>query len=143
MWRKILLSVGIVILFVAGIEIFNAYKHKNLKNDNQNIVKNETEISTRYVTDDCINEWGDYSKTIENEIKEVGQSLSDENKHYILKKENDLINIYYINENKEEILYRATDISTKYLDEKDVKGLEKGIDAYGIQEVNQILEDYE
>ena len=51
--------------------------------------------------------------------------------------------MYYINEKGEEILYRVTDISTKYLGEEDVKELQEGINVVGIQELNQLLEDFE
>ena len=142
MWKKILLSTGLIIILIAGIEIFNIKKEEEIDNTN-NIVKNETEISKIYVKDDCLNEWEDYSKTIQNEIKETSQSLNDENRHYILREKEGLINVYYINENKEEILYRVTDISTKYLGEDDIKELKVGIEVVGVQQLNQLLEDFE
>ena len=143
MWKKILLSIGLIILLVVGIEIFNVSKNKENKVENTNIVQNETEISSEYVTDDCVNEWEDYSKTVQEEIKETGQNLNDENKQYILRENDGFINVYYINEKGEEILYRVTDISTKYLGEEDVKELQEGINVVGIQELNQLLEDFE
>lgn len=142
MWKKILLSTGLIIILIAGIEIFNIKKEEEIDNTN-NIVKNETEISKIYVKDDCLNEWEDYSKTIQNEIKETSQSLNDENRHYILREKEGFINVYYINENKEEILYRVTDISTKYLGEDDIKELKDGIEVVGVQQLNQLLEDFE
>ena len=143
MWKKILLSIGLIILLIVGIEIFNVSKNKENKVENTNIVQNETEISSEYVTDDCVNEWEDYSKTVQEEIKETGQNLNDENKHYILRENDGFINIYYLNENEEEILYKVTDISTKYLGDDDIKKLDDGIEVVGIQKVNELLEDYE
>lgn len=143
MWKKIMLSIGLMILLIIGIEIFNISKNKENKVENTNIVQNETEISSEYVTDECINEWEDYSQTVQEEIKETGQNLNDENKHYILRENDGFINVYYINEKNEEILYRVTDISTKYLGEDDVKELQEGINVVGIQELNQLLEDFE
>ena len=143
MWKKILLSIGLIILLIVGIEIFNISNNKEKKAENTNIVQNETEISSEYVTDDCVNEWEDYSKTVQEEIKETGQNLNDENKQYILRENDGFINVYYINEQGEEILYRVTDISTKYLGEEDVKELQEGINVVGIQELNQLLEDFE
>lgn len=143
MWKKILLSIGLIILLIVGIEIFNISNNKEKKAENTNIVQNETEISSQYVTDDCVNEWEDYSKTVQEEIKETGQNLNDENKQYILRENDGFINVYYINEKGEEILYRVTDISTKYLGEEDVKELQEGINVVGIQELNQLLEDFE
>lgn len=143
MWKKILLSIGLIILLIVGIEIFSVSQSKENKAENTNIVQNETEISSEYVTDDCVNEWEDYSKTVQEEIKETGQNLNDENKQYILRENDGFINVYYINEKGEEILYRVTDISTKYLGEEDVKELQEGINVVGIQELNQLLEDFE
>lgn len=142
MLRKILLSIGVVIALVAGIEIFNLFQNRKI-NDENNIVKNETELSSRYVLDDCVNEWEDYSKNVQNEIEETSGDLSDENKHYILKSENEIIKIYYINENGEEVLYRVTDISTKYLGDDDVNELKNGIEVIGSKNLNQLLEDFE
>ena len=143
MWKKILLSIGLIILLIVGIEIFSVSQSKENKAENTNIVQNEIEISSEYVTDDCVNEWEDYSKTVQEEIKETGQNLNDENKQYILRENDGFINVYYINEKGEEILYRVTDISTKYLGEEDVKELQEGINVVGIQELNQLLEDFE
>ena len=144
MWKKILSSIGLIIVLIVGIEIFNVSNNKEKKAENTNIVQNETEISSsEYVTDDCVNEWEDYSKTVQEEIKETGQNLNDENKQYILRENDGFINVYYINEKGEEILYRVTDISTKYLGEEDVKELQEGINVVGIQELNQLLEDFE
>lgn len=144
MWKKILLSIGLIILLIVGIEIFSVSQSKENKAENTNIVQNETEISSsEYVTDGCVNEWEDYSKTVQEEIKETGQNLNDENKQYILRENDGFINVYYINEKGEEILYRVTDISTKYLGEEDVKELQEGINVVGIQELNQLLEDFE
>ena len=142
MLRKILLSIGVMIVLIAGIEIFNFSKN-NQKNNENDIVKNETELSSRYVVDDCVNEWEDYSKNVQNEIEETSGDLSDENKHYILKSENEIIKIYYINENGEEVLYKVTDISTKYLGDEDVNELKNGIEVIGAQNLNQLLEDFE
>lgn len=143
MWKKILLSIGIIILIVIGVELYNLSKKGKEENQNTNIVKNETELSSKYVKDDCINEWADYSKSKEEEIKETSGSINDENRKYILKDDDAIIDVYYINENGEEILYKVTDISTKYLGESDVEELKRGIEVTGIQELNKILEDFE
>ena len=85
MWKKILISIGLIIILIASIEIFNISK-RNTNEEKNNIVENETEVSaSKYVKDDCLNEWEDYSKTVQNEIKETSSSLSDENRHYILR----------------------------------------------------------
>ena len=84
MWKKVFLSIGIIIILIVGIEIFN-WSQKKEAEDN-NIVKNEVNIlSSEFVNDDCVNEWEDYSKTVEEEIKETSSVLNDENRHYILR----------------------------------------------------------
>lgn len=142
MWRKILLSIILIIIFIGGIEIFYVSKREKM-NDTKNIVENETELSRKYVKDECLKEWEDYSKTVQNEIMETSQSLNDENRPYILREKDGFINVYYINESGEEILYRVTDISVKFLGEDDIKELKQGIEVIGTQKLNEMLEDFE
>lgn len=142
MWKKVFLSIGIIIILIVGIEIFNLSQKKEAEDNN--IVKNEVNIlSSEFVNDDCVNEWEDYSKTVEEEIKETSSVLNDENRHYILRAENEVVNIYYLNEDDEEILYKVTDVSIKYLSDEDRAELKKGIEVVGIEKMNQLLEDFE
>lgn len=142
MWKKILFSIILIIIFIGGIEFFYVSKREKM-NDTKNIVENETELSRKYVKDECLNEWEDYSKTVQNEIMETSQSLNDENRPYILREKDGFINVYYINESGEEILYRVTDISVKFLGEDDIKELKQGIEVIGTQKLNEMLEDFE
>ena len=142
MWKKVFLSIGIITILIVGIEIFNLSQKK--ESEDNNIVKNEVNIlSSEFVNDDCVNEWEDYSKTVEEEIKETSSVLNDENRHYILRAENEVVNIYYLNEDDEEILYKVTDVSIKYLSDEDRAELKKGIEVVGIEKMNQLLEDFE
>ena len=142
MWKKVFLSIGIIIILIVGIEIFNLSQKK--ESEDNNIVKNEVNLlSSEFVNDDCVNEWDDYSKTVEEEIKETSSVLNDENRHYILRAENEVVNIYYLNEDDEEILYKVTDVSIKYLSDEDRAELKKGIEFVGIEKMNQLLEDFE
>lgn len=144
MWKKISFVIAILIIFLIGVGLFiNAKKNETIEENEANLIENQTELSSKYVTDDCLNEWTDYSLTVQEELQEANQNLNDENRHYILRSKDNLIHVYYINEKEEEVLYRVTEISTKYLAEEDVKGLETGIDVYGVQELNQLLEDFE
>lgn len=142
MWKKILFSIILIIIFIGGIEFFYVSKREKM-NDTNNIVENETELSRKYVKDECLNEWEDYSKTVQNEIMETSQSLNDENRPYILREKEGFINVYYINESGKEILYRVTDISVKFLGEDDIKELKQGIEVIGTQKLNEMLEDFE
>ena len=145
MWKKNLLSVGLIIIIISGIEIFYFFKNKeqSIEDDNIDIIDNTTELSNQYVTDNCINEWSDYASVIEEETQEASQTLNDENRVYILRTQDDYINVYYINEKGEEVLYKVTDIYVGYLALEDIEQLEKGIEVQGTQELNQMLEDFE
>lgn len=144
MWKKFLLSICIVIILIIGIIIFNLYyKNSDNKTENENIIQNQIELSSQYVTDECTNEWKDYSLTVQEEIREASQNLSDKDKTYIAKAEDDYIKIYYINNKNEEILYKVTDIAVQYLGKDDVEKLKQGIQVKGMQELNQLLEDFE
>ena len=144
MWKKVLISVILIMIIIIGMRAFytNNQSKKN-ESDVENFVNNVEEISSEYVTDECLNEWRDYSLTIQDELKEASQNLNDENRTYIVKAEDNYIKIYYLNNNNEEILYRVTDIAVQYLGENDVEELKQGIRVVGLQELNQLIEDFE
>ena len=140
MWKKVILPIIITSIILIGILIFNFVKSKN--KDSEEKVKNEINIS-KFVTDECIDEWEDYSITIQDEINQASTTLTDENKTYILREKKGYINLYYINEKNEEILYKVTEISTQFLGEEDISKLKNGIAVRGLQSANQLLEDFE
>ena len=144
MWKKVLISAIFIMISIIGMRAFytNNQSKKN-ENDVENFVSQEEEISSEYVTDECSNEWKDYSLTVQEELKEASQNLNDENKTYIVKAEDNYIKVYYINNKNEEILYRVTDISIQYLGQNDVEELKQGIKVVGLQELNQLIENYE
>ena len=144
MWKRFLYLISLIIVLVLGIIMFKLNNRNNMdKSSIGKIENNEIDLSSEYVTDECVNEWKDYSLTVQEEIKEASQNISDENKTYIVKAEDDYIKVYYLNNNNEEILYKVTDIAIKYLGKSDVEKLEQGIKATGLQELNQLLEDFE
>lgn len=146
MWKKVFLSISIVVFFAVGISIYNSNtkgKAKEQLENNQNIVVDEKEELSKYVTDECIDEWEDYATYVEEEIKETGSLVLEEDRIYILRLKNDIIEVYYLSDNNEEILYKTTEISAKYLPEEDAKNLEKGIRVEGIESLNKLLEDFE
>lgn len=63
--------------------------------------------------------------------------------HYILRKKEDVIAIYKLDEEGKETLDELTGISVEYLTENDKMEIEKGIKVYGKEELNSMLEDYE
>ena len=142
MWRKIFISISFIILIILGIIVFNNIRDEK-SNTSENIVENEVEISSIYVKDDCLNEWADYAKTVEEELKQTSGNIDDNNKHYIVKEKDGNIVIYYINEKNEEVLYKVTDISIEYLSKEDIESLKQGIDVFGVQNLNSLIEDFE
>ena len=106
-------------------------------------MEEKQELLGKYITDECINEWNDYAVSVQEDLKVVNESLNDENRHYIIKEKDNFINVYYINENKEEVLYRVTEIGTEYLPKEDIQKLQDGIEVIGLQNLNLLLEDFE
>jgi len=141
MIKKVLLAISFIFILVIGIRI--VYTKKNSEQDDANTIEEVKQISKEYVTDDCENEWSDYRESVQERIQEAGKVINDENRIYLLKEEDNLIKVYYINEKQEEVLYKVTDISIEYLGEEDIKKLKEGIKVEGIQELNQLIEDFE
>ena len=63
--------------------------------------------------------------------------------HFVLREDNGKITVYKINENNEEEVYENTEISVEYLSETDKIKISEGIRVNGIEELNQLLEDFE
>ena len=63
--------------------------------------------------------------------------------HFVLKEDEGKITVYKINENNEEEVYEKTEISVEYLSETDKNKIREGIKVNGIEELNQLLEDFE
>ena len=143
MWKKVLLSISLIVVLIIGVELFYYFKDKRNDDENLNIVEEKQELLGKYITDECINEWNDYAVSVQEDLKVVNESLNDENRHYIIKEKDNFINVYYINENKEEVLYRVTEIGTEYLPKEDIQKLQDGIEVIGLQNLNLLLEDFE
>lgn len=65
------------------------------------------------------------------------------NQHFKIIIKDGKVNVYRLNNDKKEELYKITDISTEYLPETDIINLENGINVYGLDELNRYLEDLE
>lgn len=65
------------------------------------------------------------------------------NEHYVLKQKDDVIAVYKINEDGTENLEEMTGISIEYLTENDKLEIRDGIEVYGKEELNSVLENYE
>ena len=65
--------------------------------------------------------------------------------HFRLREENGNVIVYKILEDESEQIYEKTEISTEFLPETDLLKIksEKGIEVFGIEELNKVLEDFE
>ena len=78
-----------------------------------------------------------------NEIILYREFDSNCGQHFILRNDDGKITIYKINENNEEEVYEKTEISVEYLTETDKVEIQNGIRVNGIEELNQLIEDFE
>lgn len=63
--------------------------------------------------------------------------------HFKLRIEDGKIVIYIVNKDGSESLYEKTNISSEYLTETDLINMQDGLEIYGKEELNQIIEDFE
>ena len=78
-----------------------------------------------------------------NEIILYKEFDSNCGQHFILRNDDGKITIYKINENNEEDVYEKTEISVEYLTDTDKVEIQNGLRINGIEELNQLLEDFE
>ena len=63
--------------------------------------------------------------------------------HFKLKVEDGKVVVYIVNRDGTETLYEKTNISSEYLTETDLINMQDGLEIYGKEELNQIIEDFE
>ena len=63
--------------------------------------------------------------------------------HFKLKIENGKVVVYTVNNDETETLYEKTNISSEYLTETDLLNMQDGLEIYGKEELNQVIEDFE
>lgn len=63
--------------------------------------------------------------------------------HYKLKIEEGKVVVYIVNNDGTESIYQKTNISSEYLTETDLLNMQDGLEIYGEEELNQIIEDFE
>ena len=63
--------------------------------------------------------------------------------HFKLKVEDGKIVVYKENNDGSETLYEKTNISSEYLTEADLLNMQDGLEIYGKEELNQVIEDFE
>lgn len=74
-------------------------------------------------------------------LKKESRDSCDE--HFILKDKNGIVTVFKTDENGEEREYEITDISTEYLTDTDKINMKNGIEVNGVQNLNQLIEDFE
>ncbi len=78
-----------------------------------------------------------------NEIVLIKQIDDVCNEHYVLRLKNGTIAVYKIEKDNSEVLKQETGIGAEYLTISDQAKLEVGIEIYGKEKLNSVLEDYE
>lgn len=63
--------------------------------------------------------------------------------HFKLKIENGKVVVYIVNNYGTESVYEKTNISSEYLTDTDLVNMQDGLEIYGKEELNQIIEDFE
>lgn len=63
--------------------------------------------------------------------------------HFKLKVEDGKVVVYIVNKDGTESFYEKTDISSEYLTETDLINMQDGLEVYGKEELNKIIEDFE
>ena len=141
----IIIVLAIIIGFITYKIVSKQQKEIGLNEITQNIVEISelAEQNEDAVTDECLNEWDDYNEYIGKKVEEASNNLTEQDTHYLLKDVYGYIEVYYLDENNKEYLYKKTDISTDYLTEEDRDNLQVGIEVVEIEELNKMLEDFE
>ena len=147
--KKVLIWSIIILTIISGIIVYRLLNKKQKEygiNENTQNILEISEISEQNeeeVTDECLDEWDDYNEYISERVEEASNNISEKDTHYLLKDVYGYIEVYYLDENNKEYLYKKTDISTDYLSEEDIDDLQIGIEVVGIEALNKMLEDFE
>ena len=121
---------------------------KRYYNECQHTINEYIDVPQKLVNgteDDLKKEYQNWEiqKCSSNEIILYREFDSNCGQHFILRNDNGKITIYKINENNEEEVYEKTEISVEYLTETDKVEIQNGIRVNGVEELNQLLEDFE
>lgn len=142
-------TIGIVLIIAT---VFIIYRFASTKKENLSLNETSNNVieiskaedgSDEVVTDGCLEEWEDYSRYVGERIEEASNNYAEDDTHYLLKDVLGYIEVYYLGENNEEILYKKTTIPTAYLSQEDIEDLKVGIEVIGAEELNKTLEDFE
>ena len=98
------------------VEISAEYSNENSNINANEHLNEDTKLNTtaneEAVTDECLDEWDDYNEYISGRVEEASNNFSENDTHYLLKDVYGYIEVYYLDENNDEFLYKKTGIST-------------------------------
>lgn len=144
--KKLLIILITTIFLLIGILIVNKIINTNTEKKESNVITQEvgsTKTNNEAVTDDCADEWEDYNRYIGEKIEEASTNYSEDDTHYLLKDVWGYIEVYYLDDDNKEYLYKKTSIATDYLAQEDIDDLKIGIEVVGAEAMNKMLEDFE
>ena len=98
--------------------------------------------STKKEIEELYSEW-EVEEFSSNSIMLSQENNSICNGHYVLKLDDDTVDVYHINSNGEEELYQVTGIYMDYLTSEDIANLKDGIYIYGKENISSVIEDFE
>lgn len=109
-------------------------KYSNISNDLVN--KTENELKEIY------NEWT-VEKFASNEVVLCKECEGFCGEHYVVRDKEGQVVIYEVLESGEEVEMERTDIATDYLTEVDKIDMRNGMEVFGKDNLNQLIEDFE
>lgn len=110
------------------------FEYKELPNELMNLSKQEVED---YYEEYEVEEFEDNTLILSKEINGLC------NDHFLLKLQDEHIEIYKLNSDGSYSLHQTTEITKEYLPAEDIEKLEEGIYIYGEGMINASLEDFE
>lgn len=143
--KTLILIISTIGIFLISFIILLTNKTNMLSQKEKEIENNNIEISEQEeeVTDECLDEWDDYNKYIGEKIEEASNNLTEDDTHYLIKDVWGYIEVYYLDDENNEYLYKKTTIATDYLSQEDIDDLKIGIEVVGTEAMNKMLEDFE
>ena len=159
MKKSAILMFLMIIICITGIVLGVLIFHK--KSDKKIAMQENKNNTQENIIDDCNDEYLMLQNTeteddLRNEyltwkIEKFSNSqiiLSKEfdnncGQHFILRTNDDKIVVYLLDENNQETLFENTNISTQYLPEEDKVQLQNGVKVNGLENLNEMLENYE
>ena len=147
-------------------EYINEQNTTSVSSTEEKVAANAILILKKYYTqcDHTINEYAELPQELVNMTKEEVQAQYPDwevigfeqgkitlykefddvcGEHFKLRVEDGKVVVYIVNNDGTESVYEKTNISSEYLTETDLINMQDGLEIYGKEELNQIIEDFE